>query len=142
MGMIAMPYVDAAGVKLYVEETKQRKPIIFVHELGSDLRIWDAQVRHFSRGFRCIAYNARGYPPSDVPEDAGLYGWEAAVDDIDAVMRGLGLARAHIVGTSMGAYAALQFGLRYPKKVCGFVAVVVGSGCSLSFCVAWLLFLL
>jgi len=133
-----MPYVDAAGVKLYVEETGHGYPIIFVHELGSDLRIWDAQVRHFSRGFRCIAYNARGYPPSDVPEDAGLYGWEAAVDDIDAVMRGLGLDRAHIVGTSMGAYAALQFGLRYPKKASGIVAAAAGSGCSPSQRDAWL----
>jgi pimeloyl-ACP methyl ester carboxylesterase len=128
--MIAMPYVDACGVKLYFEQAGQGYPIIFAHEFGSDLRIWDAQVRHFSRGHRCIVFNARGYPPSDVPEDAALYGWEAAVDDIDAVMRGLGIAEAHVVGTSMGAYAALQFGLRYPEKTSAIVAAAAGSGCS------------
>ncbi|MDU6139184.1 alpha/beta fold hydrolase, partial [Bradyrhizobium sp.] len=59
-GTIAMPYVDAGGVKLYVEETGQGRPIIFAHEFGSDLRSWDAQVRHFANSHRCIVYNARG----------------------------------------------------------------------------------
>jgi pimeloyl-ACP methyl ester carboxylesterase len=37
--------------------------------------------------YRCIAYNARGYPPSDVPDDASLYLWQFAVDDIAAGCR-------------------------------------------------------
>ena len=109
-----MPYVDAGGVKLYVEETGQGRPIIFAHEFGSDLRSWD------------------------VPEDAALYGWEHAVGDIDAVMRGLGIDRAHLVGASMGAYAALQFGLRYPGRVSAIVAAAAGSGCSPSQREQWL----
>jgi pimeloyl-ACP methyl ester carboxylesterase len=75
-----------------------------------------------------MTYNARGYPPSDVPEDAVLYGWERAVDDIAAVMRDLSIERAHLVGLSMGGYAALQFGLHYPEKVGAIVAASVGSG--------------
>ena len=67
-----MPHIDAAGVKLYFEEAGQGYPIIFVHEFGSDFRMWDEQVRYFSRAYRCIAFNARGYPPSDVPEDLVL----------------------------------------------------------------------
>jgi pimeloyl-ACP methyl ester carboxylesterase len=133
-----MPYIDAAGVKLYFEEAGQGYPIIFAHEFGSDFRMWDAQVRYFARGYRCIAYNARGYPPSDVPENPALYGWEAAVDDISAVMRGLGIERAHMVGSSMGAYAALQFGLRYPERASAIVAAGAGSGCSPSQREAWL----
>jgi pimeloyl-ACP methyl ester carboxylesterase len=77
-----MPYVDAAGAKLYFEEHGQGYPIIFVHEFGSDSREWETQVRYFSRGYRCIAYDTRGYPPSDVPEESALYGWEFSVDDI------------------------------------------------------------
>ena len=84
-----MPYVEATGAKLYFEESGHGYPIIFIHEFASDIRGWEAQLRHFSRAYRCIAYNARGYPPSDVPEDAALYSWEFAVDDIAAVMRGL-----------------------------------------------------
>jgi len=128
MGKKAMPYIDAQGAKLYFEEHGHGQAIIFIHEFGSDLRGWEAQFRHFSRGYRCIAYNARGYLPSEVPEDAALYGWEYAVDDIAAVMRGLAIERAHIVGVSMGGYAALQFGLRYPQKTSAIVAAGVGSG--------------
>lgn len=127
-----MPYIDAAGVKLYFEETGQGYPIIFVHEFGSDFRAWEAQVCFFSRAYRCITYNARGYPPSDVPEDAALYGWEISVDDIAAVMRGLAIERTHLVGMSMGGYAVLQFGLRYPEKTSAIVAAATGSG-SMSF---------
>jgi pimeloyl-ACP methyl ester carboxylesterase len=123
-----MPKIDSAGVKLHFEENGHGYPIIFVHEFGADLREWEAQVRYFSRAYRCITYNARGYPPSDVPEDAALYGWEYSVEDIAAVMRGLGVERAHVVGLSMGGYAALQFGLRYPEKVSAIVAAAAGSG--------------
>ena len=91
-----MPYVEATGAKLYFEETGYGYPIIFIHELASDIRGWETQLRHFSRGHRCVAYNARGYPPSDIPEDFSSYGWEFAVDDIAAVMRGLKIERAHL----------------------------------------------
>jgi pimeloyl-ACP methyl ester carboxylesterase len=133
-----MPYIDATGAKLYFEENGHGNPIIFVHEFGSDMRQWEAQVRYFSRAYRCITYNARGYPPSDVPEDAALYGWEFSVDDIAAVMRGLAIERAHVVGLSMGGYAALQFGLRYPEKISAIVAAAVGSGSLPSQRDAWL----
>ena len=133
-----MPYVDATGAKLYFEENGRGYPIIFVHEFGSDIRQWEAQVRYFSRAYSCITYNARGYPPSDVPEDAALYDWEFSVDDIAAVMRGLAVERAHLVGLSMGAYAALQFGLRHPDKVSAIVAAAVGSGSLPSQRDAWL----
>ena len=92
-------------------------PIIFIHEFASDIRGWENPSCAISPvSYRCIAYNARGYPPSDVPEDASLYRWQFAVDDIAAVMRGLKIERAHLVGLSMGGYAALQFGVRYPGK--------------------------
>jgi pimeloyl-ACP methyl ester carboxylesterase len=133
-----MPYVEALGVKLYFEECGQGYPIIFIHEFASGMRGWESQIRHFSRGYRCIAYNARGYPPSDVPEEAASYSWQFAVDDIDAVMWGLKIKRAHLVGLSMGGYAALQFELRYPGKASAIVAAGVGSGSHPSQREAWL----
>ena len=133
-----MPYVDATGARLYFEEHGDGYPLIFIHEFGHDIRQWEPQVRYFSRAYRSVAYNARGYPPSDVPEDAASYSWEFAVDDIVAVMRGLSIERAHLVGLSMGAYAALQFGLRHPEKVSAIVAAAVGSGSLPSQREAWL----
>ena len=61
------------GVNLYFEEAGSGTPLVFVHEFADDLRSYEAQIRHFSRSYRCIAYNARGWPPSDVPEDASVY---------------------------------------------------------------------
>ena len=133
-----MPYVEAAGAKLYFEECGYGYPIIFIHEFASDMRGWESQLHYFSRGYRCIAYNARGYPPSDVPEDPSSYSWELAVDDIAALMRGLSIERAHLVGLSMGGYTALQFGLRCPEKVSAIVAANVGSGSHPSHRDAWL----
>ena len=133
-----MPYVEAAGAKLYFEERGYGYPIIFIHEFASDMRGWESQLRYFSRGYRCIAYNARGYLPSDVPEDPSSYSWELAVDDIAALTRGLSIERAHLVGLSMGGYTALQFGLRCPERVSALVAGSVGSGCHPSHRDAWL----
>ncbi len=133
-----MPHVEATGAKLYVEEHGDGYPIIFIHEFGQNVRQWDMQVRYFARAYRCVAYNARGYPPSDVPEDTALYGWEFSVEDIGAVMRHLSIERAHLVGLSMGAYAALQFGLRHPENVSSIVAAGVGAGSLPSQRDAWL----
>lgn len=60
------------------------------------------------------------------------------MDDIAAVMRGLGIERAHLVGCSMGGYAALQFGMRYPEKTSAIVAGSVGWGSHPSQREAWL----
>jgi pimeloyl-ACP methyl ester carboxylesterase len=133
-----MPHVNASGTRLYFEETGSGYPIVFVHEFGSDYREWETQVRHFSRAYRCVTYNARGYPPSDVPEDLNQYGWEFSVDDVAAVMQGLSIERAHVVGLSMGGYAALQFGLKYPGKASAIVAAGAGSGSPPSQREAWL----
>ncbi len=123
-----MPYAQADGAKLYYEETGTGHPIVFVHEFGADHREWETQVRYFSRQYRCITYPARGYPPSEVPTDAALYGQEHAVNDIAAVMRAAGVAKAHVVGLSMGGFATLLFGLRYPQMASALVVAGAGSG--------------
>ena len=63
-----MPYANSNGVRLYYEQAGRGTPLVFVHEFADDLYSWEAQLRYFSRRYRCIAFNARGYPPSDVPQ--------------------------------------------------------------------------
>lgn len=123
-----MPYAQSLGAKLYFEDTGTGYPIIFVHEFGSDYREWETQVRSFSRYYRCITFNARGYPPSDVPEDDASYGQDHATDDIAAVLKHLEVAKAHVVGLSMGAFATLHFGLRYPQMASALAVAGCGSG--------------
>jgi pimeloyl-ACP methyl ester carboxylesterase len=116
------------GVKLYYEETGSGTPILFVHEFAGDLRSWEPQVRHFSRRYRCVAYNARGYPPSDVPPSPDSYSQQRERDDVRCVLDALGLKRAHIVGLSMGAMATLHFGMVHSARAISLVTAGVGSG--------------
>jgi pimeloyl-ACP methyl ester carboxylesterase len=116
------------GVNLHYEESGSGTPIVFVHEFAGDWRTWEPQVRHFSRRYRCIAYNARGYPPSDVPADVARYSQQRARDDILAVLDGLGIERAHVVGNSMGGFAALHFGIAHSSRALSLVVAGCGYG--------------
>src|SRR6266446_1950727 len=116
------------GIKLYYEDTGSGIPIVFVHEFAGDTRAWEPQVRYFARRYRCIAYNARGYPPSDVPKDLERYSQDRARDDIRAVLDALAINKAHIVGISMGGFATLHFGLAYPERALSLVVAGCGYG--------------
>ncbi len=123
-----MPYANSNGIKLYYEEAGRGTPIIFAHEFADDLFGWEAQLRFFSRRYRCVAFNARGYPPSDVPKSASKYSQRIATDDIANVMRHLKIRKAHIIGCSMGGYATVHFGLHYPRMALSLTAIGVGFG--------------
>jgi pimeloyl-ACP methyl ester carboxylesterase len=124
-----MPYVTADdGVRLYYEEAGTGIPIVFVHEFAGDYRSYEPQMRHFARRYRCVAYNARGYPPSDVPDDPASYSQARARDDLRDIVDRLSLARPHVVGISMGAFATLHFGLSYPALARSLVIAGCGYG--------------
>jgi pimeloyl-ACP methyl ester carboxylesterase len=116
--------------KLFYEEVGTGVPIIFVHEFAGDHRSWELQMRHFGRRYRCITYNARGYPSSDVPDSVESYSQDRARDDIRAVLDALSIENAHIVGLSMGGFAALHFGFSYPKRARSLVVGGCGYGAS------------
>ncbi len=123
-----MPHAIAAdGTRLYYEEAGSGTPLIFVHEFAGDYRAWAQQMRYFSRRYRCVTYNARGYPPSDVPA-AGAYSQDLARDDLLAILDHLGAERAHICGLSMGGFATLHFGLNYPQRALSLVVGGCGYG--------------
>ncbi|HXJ82688.1 MAG TPA: alpha/beta hydrolase [Candidatus Methylomirabilis sp.] len=123
-----MPMAEVDGIKLYYEETGTGTPLVFVHEFAGDTQSWHLQVRFFARRYRCIPFNARGYPPSDVPENVSAYSQQRAVDDIKGVLDHLGIAKAHICGLSMGGYAVLIFGLTYPERAMSLTVAGCGYG--------------
>jgi pimeloyl-ACP methyl ester carboxylesterase len=116
------------GVRLHYEETGSGTPVIFVHEFAGDCRSWEAQLRHFGQRYRCIAFNARGYPPSDVPESPAAYSQARAADDIKSVLEHVGIERAHVVGLSMGGFATLHFGFRHPTRARSLTVAGCGYG--------------
>lgn len=114
------------NIRLHYEEAGTGTPIVFVHEFAGDWRAWEPQMRHFSRRHRCITYSARGYPPSDIPKDPGMYSQARAVQDILNVMDAAKIERAHIVGLSMGGFATIHFGLTAPERALSLT--VAGAG--------------
>ena len=124
-----MPHITTDDdVKLYYEETGSGVPVVFVHEFAGDYRSYEMQMRYFGQRYRCIAFNARGYPPSDVPKDPARYSQNRARDDIRAVLDALKIEQAHIVGLSMGGFATLHFGFTYPTRARSLVVAGCGYG--------------
>ena len=123
-----MAMASVGGVRLYYVEAGQGTPLVFVHEFAGDAESWQPQLRFFARRYRAIAFNARGYPPSDVPEDPEAYSQQQATDDIKGVLDHLGIAKAHVCGLSMGGYATLHFGLCYPERALSLVVAGAGYG--------------
>jgi len=123
-----MPIAHVNGIDLYYEVTGHGFPLVFSHEFAGDYRSWEPQLRFFARRYRCIAYNARGYPPSEVPSSPAAYTQDIHVDDIAGVMDALGIDRAHVVGCSMGGYAALHFAIRYAARALSCTAIGAGFG--------------
>lgn len=123
-----MPRALVDGVNLFYQDVGQGPALVFVHEFAGDYRSWEAQVRFFSRRYRTIAFNARGYPPSDVPDDVKAYSQDRAADDIRGLLDALKIQRAHVCGLSMGGYATLHFGLRYADRALSLVVAGAGYG--------------
>ena len=119
---------SADGIRISCEESGSGTPVLFVHEYGGSCRSFDLQVAAFRARHRCIVFNARGYPPSEVPSSVESYSQDHAVADIGAVLDGLGIERTHIVGVSMGAASSLQYALKEPRRVISATLVGIGSG--------------
>src|SRR6267142_992573 len=114
------------GVRLYYEETGVGTAVVFVHEFAGDHRSWEPQLRHFSRRYRCIAYNARGYPPSDVPQEVERYSQARARDDIRCVLDALARlmleqGMAHAAATYGHGPARVQLQAKNPRAFADFV---------------------
>ncbi len=116
------------GVTLSVRASGQGEPIIFLHEYSGDLESWAPQVAVLHRRYRCIRYNARGYPPSQVPRALENYSQTRAAEDAVEVLRALGVEKAYFVGLSMGGFAALHVALRHPDVVRAMVVAGCGYG--------------
>ncbi|MCL4535784.1 MAG: alpha/beta hydrolase [Bacteroidetes bacterium] len=123
-----MPKALVNGVNIYYEVTGSGFPLVWSHEFAGDYRSWEAQVRFFSRRYRVITYNARGYPPSDVPEDPAAYSQALAVEDLYQLLLHLQVEQAYIAGLSMGGAVAVSFAIAHPEMVRSLISAGTGAG--------------
>lgn len=123
-----MPKAFVNGVNLYYEITGQGFPLVLGHEFCADLESWDHQVRFLQRRYQVITYNARGWPPSDVPSSPSDYSWEHGVEDLHQLLHHLGIKEAYIGGLSLGGYVSLAFGIAHPEIAKGLILAATGAG--------------
>ena len=123
-----MPLEHVNGVDLYYEATGEGAPLVLCHEFAGDMRAWEPQVRSLARRYRVVAYNYRGYPPSEVPEAPEAYGPECFVADLLGLIDSLGLDRVHLAGLATGGNLVLNFALAHPDRVRSLIVAGAGAG--------------
>jgi len=109
--------VTLNSVRLHCVEQGAGEPVVFVHMGGTDWRYWEAQLPAFAAsGRRAIAYSRRFAQPNDNPMVSD-YSPRVDAEDLEALLAALGAAPAHLVGASIGGFAALLLALRRPQLV-------------------------
>lgn len=121
-----MPYVDNAGVKIYWESQGTGDPLLLIMGLGYTMDMWFRTEPVLSQRYRTIMFDNRGVGRSDVPP--GPYPIATMAADAAAVMDAAGVARAHVVGVSMGGMIAQEFALQYPGRTRSLVLACTTHG--------------
>ncbi|MGE0520881.1 MAG: alpha/beta fold hydrolase [Candidatus Binatia bacterium] len=106
--------LNVGDVELNVEEWGAGEPLLLVHGLGANVHLWVHQIPEFSRRYRTIAVDLRGFGASDKPRAPGAYAVATLAADVAAVLGALGLERVIYLGTSMGGYVGLALALAEP----------------------------
>lgn len=109
--------IEVNGTQLHYVGRGQGEPVVFVHGGLGDFRTWLPQVETFSARYRAISYSRRAHYPNAWPPDYTLSDIGLHVEDLAALVEGLELAPAHIVGNSYGSYISLRLALTYPHLV-------------------------
>jgi len=112
-----MPEIKADGCRIHVEvEGPERAPVLMLsNSLGTDLHMWDDQVAAFTRHFRLVRYDRRGHGQSEVPK--GPYSMERLGRDVLAILDGLGVAKMHWCGLSIGGMVGMWLGANAPSRI-------------------------
>lgn len=125
-------YININASNIYYEINGQGENLIFVHGDGLDLRQWDKQVVYFSKKYRVICYDQRGFGRSQIPLNQPY----SFSEDLYLLMKALSIKNAHLVGLSLGGAEIINFALAHPYMVKSLVLAdsgINGDGFSSGF---------
>ena len=108
-----MPKTSINGLSLYYEIKGDGEPLLLIPGFAAGRWIWFKQTGSLSRDFRVITFDPRGVSASDKPE--GVQPIRLLADDVNHLLRAIGVESAHIVGASFGGFVAQEFALKYPS---------------------------
>lgn len=111
--------IDVGDGRLSVYDAGSGPAVVFLHGNASRWQHWEPQLRALSGRLRCIAFDQRGYGASSPL--TGANSLSRMADDTAALCAALGVARAYVVGLSMGGEVAQALALRHPALVAGLV---------------------
>lgn len=112
-------FFDSHGVKIHYVDIGRGEPIVLIHGFSSSLDAnWGRTrvIEKLAKDFRVIAFDVRGHGLSDKPHDAASYGLNV-VEDVTRLLDHLNIAKAHIVGYSMGGAITGKFITLHPDRV-------------------------
>lgn len=112
-------FAEVNGTRLYYEIAGTGPPLVLIHGLTLDTRMWDDQFDVFAAHYQVIRYDVRGFGQSALPPTDSY----DSSDDLRALLKHLGVAHAHILGLSMGGAFAINFALAYPDMTATLIPV-------------------
>ncbi len=116
--------IEPDGVRLSASEAGSGAPVVLLHGLTATRRYVVMGSSALERsGHRVIAYDARGHGRSTGALDPTAYGYDELALDLGAVLDAVGVQRAVLAGSSMGAHTLLRFALDSPERVAGLVVI-------------------
>src|SRR5690349_3752492 len=115
-------FVEVEGGKLYYETNGVGPALVLIHAGFLDSRMWDSQFHSYSKNYKTIRYDVRGYGRSDVAKAKF-----SDHKDLDALLSHQNVARATIIGVSNGGRIALDFAVEYPERVESLILVSPGA---------------
>jgi pimeloyl-ACP methyl ester carboxylesterase len=110
-----MPTAPIRDILTYYEDAGSGDPLFLIMGYSGDLQAWAFQVPVLSKHFRVITLDNRGAGRTSAPDRP--YTIAGMADDVVALMDHLGIAKAHVLGFSMGGYIAQSLALTHPNKV-------------------------
>ncbi len=117
--------MSPVDVRYVVSGRVDGPPVLLSNSLGSTHHMWGPQLTAFEERFLVIRYDTRGHGASPVP--AGPYSIDDLTDDVVALLDGLGIERAHVVGLSLGGMTAMRLAARNPDRVNRLALLCTGA---------------
>jgi 3-oxoadipate enol-lactonase len=114
-----MPTTHVGDIDIYYEEHGSGDPLVLIMGLATDSQAWILQVPEFAKHYRTVIFDNRGVGRTSKP--GGEYTIAQMADDTAGLMDALGIARAHVLGVSMGGMIAQELALKHPERVRGLV---------------------
>jgi pimeloyl-ACP methyl ester carboxylesterase len=120
--------VQVGDIGIAVDDVGAGEPVVLVHGMACGKRMWFHQMRALRTRYRVIAYDQRGHGTTDAPTDPSCYSPQQLARDLAGLLDALGVARAAIVGFSLGGGPALALAASAPERVSRLVLADVGAG--------------